>query len=490
MSGVFINYRRGDHADLVRELYGRLEHHFGEDQVFRDVASLVPGQRYPDALRDRVADCEVLLVVVHEGWTEARDEAGTRRLDREDDWVRLEIEQALRSGKTVIPLLLDDAAPPLSTELPDDIRDLAHRQAHRLRREEIRAQLTELIAVLESHVAPTWQPIPAPPPHSPRSGWWLGAGTAVLAAVILLGVPAIPWGDDWARTDELPFTLYVVGWCCLLMCAPLVSIGLVSGPFGRSVDSLEREMHTVKQRTYVRKTWPVALALILTVLISAFSTQGDAGVQGALVVVLCAFIGVGRAAATSIRIERREKDLWARWPQGLPSPVHRRELRRAVTRLELRMNEWLRPLSREQREKAEWELAEIGRALTRVKQEATRSRAAWLVQDHPWLLSFYALWLTLVAASALETGFAYRAAGLDTTRIHVALAGTVLFGLALSLATMEVSYRGGRRARTELVHEVAGNAGLLAERVASLSSPVRTRPSAPAPRPEEHAEPD
>ncbi|MDF3148151.1 toll/interleukin-1 receptor domain-containing protein, partial [Streptomyces sp. T21Q-yed] len=126
MGGIFINYRRGDHEDVVRELYDRLEQHFGEDQVFRDVASIVPGQRYPDTLRERVADCEVLLVVVHRGWLQARGPSGGLRLDDEADWVRREIDQALHTGKTVVPLLLDGAAPPRPDQLPWPVRELAH----------------------------------------------------------------------------------------------------------------------------------------------------------------------------------------------------------------------------------------------------------------------------------------------------------------------------------------------------------------------------
>ncbi|ELS53944.1 toll/interleukin-1 receptor domain-containing protein [Streptomyces viridochromogenes] len=491
MGGIFINYRRGDHEDVVRELYDRLEQHFGEDQVFRAVASIVPGQRYPDTLRARVADCEVLLVVIHEGWTDTRDESGTRRLDRPDDWVRQEIEQALGAGRTVIPLLLDDAEPPKPAELPSDARDLAHRQAQRLRVRRFRHDLNELVAVLESRVAPTWRPVPAPPQRAvPGGGRWPAAGTAVLAAGILLGVPAIDWGDGWVTADDLPFPLYAASWSLLLMSAPLVSVGVVHGPLCRRIDAWERELHKVKYRTYLGQTWPVALAVALVSVIGGLSTQGEAGALASWGVVLCAMLGVARGTATLIRLQRRDRDLWTRWPQELPDRVSRQELRRAVVRLEVRMSGWSRPLSREQREKAAWELAEIGRASGRMAREAARARMGWLVQDHPVRLGCYVLWLTLTAALFLAAGPAYRAAGLGTVRLYAAMAVAVLIGAAMSLGTMEISYRRQRRTRTELVREVAERTCLLAGRLTDLSSPARTRPSAPAPRPEEFAEPD
>lgn len=490
MGGIFINYRRGDHEDLVQELYDCLERHFGEDQVFRDIASLVPGQRYPDALRERVADCEVLLVVVHEGWTEARDESGGRRLERADDWVRREIEQALGDGTTVIPLLLDTAGPPRPAELPAPIRDLAHRQAHRLRTGRRHGDLTDLIAVLEPHVAPTWQPIPAPrPPRRVRPGRWLGALTALVAGAVLVAVPALPQDDGWAaERDGVPFTLYGLLGSCLAMAVPLVSVGVVRGPLRRSVNSWERELHTVRHRTYVRQTWPAAAALLLATVIGAFSLNGDLSM--ALGVVLVVALAVGRTAALSIRLERRDRELWATWPHALPDRVSRPELRRALARLELRTAEWLRPLSREQRDKARWELAGIGRALQGLERQAGRSRGRWLGEDHPWLLSGYVLWLALTAGLALATGTALASAGRGSLPGYAVPAAVLLIGAALCLCTLEVAYRHQRWQLAELLTEATGRTAELSRRVTSLSAPARTRPSALAPRPEQYAEPD
>ncbi|WP_301184589.1 toll/interleukin-1 receptor domain-containing protein [Streptomyces sp. NL15-2K] len=210
----FISYRRGDHQSVVDGLYEGLARHFGAEQVFLDRLSIVPGQRFPDVLREWVADCDVLLVVVHRGWVDVRGESSDERwLDDAEDWGRWEIEQALHSGKTVIPLLLDGAHAPLSEQLPESLSDLARRNAQYLREARHGADMAELIAVLESHVTRTWQPVPAPPSSGVRRpGRWLGAGTAVSALAILLGVPAIPWDDGWVGTDEPPFTLVAAVW--------------------------------------------------------------------------------------------------------------------------------------------------------------------------------------------------------------------------------------------------------------------------------------
>jgi hypothetical protein len=70
----------------------------------------------------------VLLAVIGKSWIDARDNSGTRRLDNPEEFVRTEIETALKHGKTVIPVLVGDAHMPLPLELPKPIRALTERQ--------------------------------------------------------------------------------------------------------------------------------------------------------------------------------------------------------------------------------------------------------------------------------------------------------------------------------------------------------------------------
>ena len=63
------------------------------------------------------------------GWAEARDDEGNRRLDSQDDWVRLEIARALNRGITVISVRINGADLPKKSSLPEDIRGLLDHQA-------------------------------------------------------------------------------------------------------------------------------------------------------------------------------------------------------------------------------------------------------------------------------------------------------------------------------------------------------------------------
>ena len=47
MGGIFISYRREDSGPYAGRLRDALSHHFGAEQVFRDIDSINPGERFP-----------------------------------------------------------------------------------------------------------------------------------------------------------------------------------------------------------------------------------------------------------------------------------------------------------------------------------------------------------------------------------------------------------------------------------------------------------
>ncbi|MGW2204787.1 toll/interleukin-1 receptor domain-containing protein [Streptomyces sp. NPDC001774] len=487
MGGIFVNYRRS-HFDEVRDLRDRLAEHFGDGQVFFDAASIMPGDRYPDALRKRLEDCEVLLVVIHEGWAGERNEQGERRLHLDGDWVRTEIAEALRTGTTVIPLLLDGAEPPLPGELPEGLRDLAHRQAERVRGLTWRTDMLRLIALLESRVGPNWQPIPSEETARAAPGRWLGAVTAAVGAALLCAVLWFARDDAVPGPGEVPLSFMAAGWSVLVMCAPLATVLFLLALTRLSLDSWERELHSVTHATYVGRTYPVAVGLVLLALFGALSMR-DQGILLSWVVLLVVVLAVARTAAASIRIRRKDQDQWTRWPQALPLPTSRQVLRRSIARLEVRTGLWSSPLTREQREKAHWVLDDIDRALTGLAEEARRSRTLWLARDKPWHLSLYVVWVTANIALTTASTLPSLLAGTGTWRMYVLPVVAALLSVALSLGTMEVAYRTQRRQREALLCEATGKAELLRSRVTALSSPARVKPSVPAPRPEELREP-
>jgi hypothetical protein len=60
-------------------------------------------------------------------WLTLTDKRGRRQLEVADDVVRLEIATALACKIPVIPVLVQNAVMPYTTELPDSIKPLARR---------------------------------------------------------------------------------------------------------------------------------------------------------------------------------------------------------------------------------------------------------------------------------------------------------------------------------------------------------------------------
>ena len=129
MAKVFISYRRSDSAPTVGRIYDRLIATFGEDNVFKDVYAIPLGVDFRARISKAVAECKVLLVIIGDGWLDACDDQGNRRLFDLNDFVRIEIESALARGIPVIPVLLDHVEMPSAKDLPDSMRDLAYRNA-------------------------------------------------------------------------------------------------------------------------------------------------------------------------------------------------------------------------------------------------------------------------------------------------------------------------------------------------------------------------
>jgi TIR domain len=123
---VFLNYRRSDTAPYAQLLGDALRARFGESQIFTDVDTIPFGVDFAKLLSEHIESCDVLITLIGKDWLTASDEEG-RRLDHPDDWLRLEIEAALKRDVRVIPALVEGAEMPKAHELPESLRPLTVR---------------------------------------------------------------------------------------------------------------------------------------------------------------------------------------------------------------------------------------------------------------------------------------------------------------------------------------------------------------------------
>ena len=150
MAGIFISYRRDDSAGYAGRLYDRLSDHFGPDQVFMDVDTIKPGQNFVDAVRQAVGGCDGLVAIIGREWLTISDAEGVRRLDDPQDIVSLEIATALERGIRVIPVLVQGAPMPATTDFPESLKELAYRNAQEIGDRSFNSDAQSLIEALEA----------------------------------------------------------------------------------------------------------------------------------------------------------------------------------------------------------------------------------------------------------------------------------------------------------------------------------------------------
>src|SRR5215813_14874679 len=119
---IFISYRRGDDQAAVGRLYDKLLQHFDREELFMDVEAIEPGVDFVKSLDEQLAACIAFIAVIGPRWLTARGNDGNPRLDNATDYVRLEIEAALKRDIRVIPVLVDGASMPQPSDLPLSLR--------------------------------------------------------------------------------------------------------------------------------------------------------------------------------------------------------------------------------------------------------------------------------------------------------------------------------------------------------------------------------
>jgi len=205
---IFITYRREETGAHAGRLYDALAVRFAEDNVFMDV-DLAPGVDFVKRIGEAVGACHVLIVVMGPNWATVKDESGIPRLADPEDFVRLEVETALRRPEvTPIPVLVAGAKMPDRDELPPEIQAITRRNALELSDLRWRQDVGRLISTLDELLS-EMSPLPGPP--SPVPGITADKRAPVTAqpeetapsSTIASGKPVV---GDWVRR-HLPITI-------------------------------------------------------------------------------------------------------------------------------------------------------------------------------------------------------------------------------------------------------------------------------------------
>ncbi|MCB1231580.1 MAG: TIR domain-containing protein [Verrucomicrobiae bacterium] len=181
---VFISYRRKDSEHPTGRIYDHLAEEFGAENIFLDVEGIHGGEEWRLKLTKQIEECDVLLAVIGEEWTEE-----LRRREDGDDMVRSEIRMALEAGTKIIPVPIGNARSPRKADLPEEIQRLADFQTMPVRPGRDFHHDVELLSdALRRLVPGTRQPVTATKAARQSSGGsggaakWIGIGAAALLA--------------------------------------------------------------------------------------------------------------------------------------------------------------------------------------------------------------------------------------------------------------------------------------------------------------------
>ena len=161
MSKILISYRRDDSSDVTGRIYDRLVTQFGREAVFTDVDSIPLGVDFRTYLDEQVSKCSVFLAVIGREWIRKRGSKRKSPLDDPKDFVRIEIESALKRRIPVIPLLVRGASIPKEESLPASMKDLAYRHGIPVRSDpDFHNDMDRLIEHLTGHLRLSKAPTP------------------------------------------------------------------------------------------------------------------------------------------------------------------------------------------------------------------------------------------------------------------------------------------------------------------------------------------
>jgi len=206
---IFISYRRDDSEGEAGRLYDDLARAFGNDAIFMDVSGIDPGMDFRKAIDANVGGCHVLLAMIGPTWATIAGTDGQRRLDNDNDYVRLEIASGLARNIAVIPVLVHDAKMPHVDQLPDNLKDMAYRNSVEITHARWDSDVQLLVQALAHYVHPdaatetetVHATIPAqlPPlrgqaetlPAKSKRPLWIGIGITALVLILAAGYLAL-----------------------------------------------------------------------------------------------------------------------------------------------------------------------------------------------------------------------------------------------------------------------------------------------------------
>jgi hypothetical protein len=183
MPRIFVSYRRADSAQIVGRLHDKLTARYGSRNVLVDIDSIPPARDFRESIEMLLRGCDAVLAIVGHQWC-GPGGGGASRILETDDFVRNELESALRLNLPIIPVLVDGATMPAPAALPETLQAMPYLNAVLVETgKDFHHQLRRLMRAIDAVTAPAW--IAAFPLWVQR-GWGLARRRGWVAAIALI----------------------------------------------------------------------------------------------------------------------------------------------------------------------------------------------------------------------------------------------------------------------------------------------------------------
>jgi hypothetical protein len=149
---IFINYRRKQSLAEAQHLATILAKEFGARRVFIDVRGIDGFSDWFETLKKQVEGTAAMISVIGKDWLSALDAKDYAPGEKTKDFARFEISEALRRNIPVLPVLLDGAAMPLSSQLPADMQGMLRLQAMDLTLQRFPEDAAAIVKQLKKHL--------------------------------------------------------------------------------------------------------------------------------------------------------------------------------------------------------------------------------------------------------------------------------------------------------------------------------------------------
>ena len=154
-----------------------------KERYLSTLISIRPGENFQSVLKNDLERTKIMLVVMGPRWLELLRPSGPTDSETSHetshDYVRLEVASALERNLPVFPVLVDGATMPEAKDLPDDLKQLAFRQAFSVRHESFPRDMWELEQELRRFLS--------------TRGTWTWKVVAVISGLFIISLGAISY---------------------------------------------------------------------------------------------------------------------------------------------------------------------------------------------------------------------------------------------------------------------------------------------------------